>query len=198
MRRTTAIAWVGGTIAGIVINTVTVATLSEHMDRRILFLVALNVVPSSGCTLIGLGVFRRWLRSHALQARMEQTAATATRELFLAEIKNRQADIAAREAALAAATAASEERLSRQTAEFQDRLANYAMLQSDYHELVADYNRVVVNALQQSADTFRPRAAESEADHQAPLLPLPTRRTRGRGEVTHHHVPDLADPSIRN
>ncbi|MEU6929039.1 hypothetical protein AB0A05_07725 [Streptomyces sp. NPDC046374] len=151
-------------------------------------LVAMNVLPTLTCTLLGLHIMRGWLEKHTEQTRQQHATAAAERNHFAGEMTKRLAEIAQREKALNAATSDSEARMGQLLALVLEEREARAQLQAEHDEVTEEYNRVVSDSLQQYADTFRPRAgAPAEPEREAHLIPMPARASH-QEDATHEQA----------
>lgn len=198
MRRTTAIAWMGGILTGIAITAATATLQGRPLGEPVQLLLLHNVVPVTVCTGVTLAVLRRWLARHSAEARREQVNSAQQRADFQKAMKKREDDLARREESVNRTAVVAQVRISQTLQALVDEKAVNDALRAEYDELAEEYNRVVVDALQQSADLFRPRATAAEPAEfvaAAPLITMPG-RPRALSDATHGRACDVADPYL--
>ncbi|MFD6935311.1 hypothetical protein ACFWAP_04015 [Streptomyces goshikiensis] len=186
MRRKSANVWTGGVISGVVITATAWLWPRLPATDRMMLLVAMNILPTLTCTLLGVHLLRGWLEKHTAQTQQEHATAAAERNRFAGEMTKRMAEIAQREKALNAASTDSEARMSKLLALLLEEREARAKLQQEHDEVTEDYNRVVSDSLQQYADTFRRRVGTpAEPAKEAHLLRMPARAVH-QGDATTH------------
>jgi hypothetical protein len=202
MPRRTAIASVCGGDAGVTIGAV-FANDFPNRGGGLLIPLALQIIPMICVSVVCVLVIRRWIGEYTTKIRAELAAAAKQRHLFDTSMDRRLAELNRREEAANRTAAANEQRFAELHQALRDEREAHARLRAEYEELTQDYNRVVVDALQQSADLFRPRqpaapdsTASSSDTGDAHCIPMPTRYARGGG-AAHHPVHDAADRSLR-
>ncbi|MFF4292201.1 hypothetical protein ACFY0N_00925 [Streptomyces vinaceus] len=194
MARKTVTAWVVGVLASVALGALAARRFPNEADHDHL-LAVIDLALTVACTLIALGLLKRWMGTYSSQVRKDIDTFAEQRHVFNEGIKNHLADIARREEALNARALDVETRMNDVLQALIDERAAGAALRQENDELTRDYNRAVSDSLQQTADLFRGRAP-STTGIDGLCIPMPVRSPEGHVEHDAPHV--AADPAVRN